>query len=35
MDYILPEKYRVSEDFLKIVEDKTKTGDIGVIVPGG
>ena len=35
MGYVLSDKYKPTKDFLKLTEEKTKTGDIGVIMPGG
>jgi len=35
MDYVLQDKYKPSGEFLKLTEEKTKTGNIGVIMSGG
>lgn len=35
MDYVLPDKYKHSDEFLSIVDEKTASGNIGIIVPGG
>ena len=35
MVYILPEKYRLSDEFNALVEEKTKSGDIGILLPAG
>ena len=35
MDYVLSDKYKLTENFLKLTEEKTKSGGIGVIMPGG
>jgi len=35
MDYVLPDKYKLTGDFLKLTEEKTKSGGIGIIMPGG
>jgi thymidylate synthase len=35
MDYVLPEKYRLSDEFTALINEKTQAGKIGIIMPGG
>jgi len=35
MEYTLPEKYRLSENFKELLQKKATSGEIGVIIPSG